>query len=49
MGRIVLETFRADPRGAVLGISTSQIVAALALAGAFVLHRRPAARLDAAG
>lgn len=49
VGRIVLETFRADPRGAVLGISTSQIVAALALAGAFVLHRRLAARPDAAG
>jgi phosphatidylglycerol---prolipoprotein diacylglyceryl transferase len=38
--RIVIEFFRADPRGGALGLSTSQLVGVAVLAGAAVLHGR---------
>jgi phosphatidylglycerol:prolipoprotein diacylglycerol transferase len=38
--RIVLEFWRADPRGGFLGLSTSQLVGIAALAGMAVLHAR---------
>jgi phosphatidylglycerol:prolipoprotein diacylglycerol transferase len=48
VARIVLELFRADPRGGLLGLSTSQWVGLFALAGVFLLHRRLGARAEAA-
>ena len=38
--RIVIEFFRADPRGGFLGLSTSQLVGLAVLAGMAVVHRR---------
>lgn len=38
--RIVIEFFRADPRGGFLGLSTSQLVGLATLAGMAVVHRR---------
>ncbi len=38
--RFALEFFRADDRGALLGLSTSQLIGLALVAGAFLLHRR---------
>jgi phosphatidylglycerol:prolipoprotein diacylglycerol transferase len=38
--RIAIEFFRADPRGGLLGVSTSQLVGLAVLGGALWLHRR---------
>jgi phosphatidylglycerol:prolipoprotein diacylglycerol transferase len=42
--RFVIEFFRADDRGGLLGLSTSQLVGLGLAVGAFLLHRRLAAR-----
>jgi phosphatidylglycerol:prolipoprotein diacylglycerol transferase len=43
--RFVLEFFRDDERGALLGLSTSQLIGVALVAGAVALHRRFARRL----
>ena len=45
VSRFVLEMFRADDRGAVLGLSTSQLIGVCLLVGVAVIHRRRLARL----
>jgi len=45
--RFALEFFRADDRGALLGLSTSQLIGVILIAVAFVLHQRLSARADA--
>lgn len=42
--RIVIEMFRADDRGALLGLSTSQLIGIALIAAAALLHRRLKAR-----
>ncbi|PKN25135.1 MAG: hypothetical protein CVU65_09680 [Deltaproteobacteria bacterium HGW-Deltaproteobacteria-22] len=45
VGRFTVEAFRADPRGALLGMSTSQLISVVMFGiGAWIFARRPGAR-----
>lgn len=44
--RFVLEFFRSDDRGGLFGLSTSQLIGLLLIAGAFYAHQRLKARAD---
>jgi phosphatidylglycerol:prolipoprotein diacylglycerol transferase len=46
-GRFFLELLRADPRGGLLGFSTSQLIGAVVVAGATLIHRRRVRSPDA--
>jgi phosphatidylglycerol:prolipoprotein diacylglycerol transferase len=46
--RFLIEFVRADDRGGLVGVSTSQIVGVLLLGAAYYLHRRRAERVRAA-
>lgn len=46
--RFIVEFFRADDRGALFGLSTSQLIGLLLIAGALVAHKRLSSRAEAA-
>jgi phosphatidylglycerol:prolipoprotein diacylglycerol transferase len=44
VARMVIEIWRADPRGGFLGLSTSQLVSIVVLGGMVAVHRHLRAR-----